>query len=790
MKRTTMLLLALGLLSAPLAAQMITFEDVSPDNSDTHDTDPDGATGGRVHHVAIDPGDNQIMYAASEYGGLYKSLDGGATWAHLGGHLPQATWDIQVDSNDALRLYATSFFDGRTVPLSGINVSTDGGTTWSKPVTSTPPPGSCFAPLDDDAPTAFGISIDPTNSANVYIGTSCGLAISGDTGATWTHVNPGVASGGRRVWDVLSLGGGLIHTCGDDGHRRSTDNGATWVAGTGLPSGRCDLAVSPDESYVLFAVVGTSIYETTNANAVGGATWTNTRSNLSPQGRIPFVATNQRSDLPAEGSDNVFDLWFGDVSLFRVQCTTPTPAAPGGAFRCGTGNNPPWSPPYTRNVGGHDDTGDILFDSEAANDACPVLFSSDGGVYRNTDTTADCHAPNWDQPLVTPHALWPWSMSGVPRAGTEGLDLYFGNQDNGQFGTTTGGGTPNWTNSICCDGFDTAGDPAGAIFTVCCAGGGGPSTLAFRSAPGFVGGSPLNTRPPGGLLPTFKYTDSFAWLGTGTSYAAITRDCTAGQGGCVGTDGGLWLTTDVDATPIVWTELGNATEPPSNQICGLYVSESGGTPSFFVHTGNCNSGGTNDRLWRFDGTNPAGTWTELNLPAGGFGVVAVHPTDPNLLLASGLEFMGGGMYRSIDGGTTWSSLSGLDDLMTGGGDFPFRNFRGPSGFTSLTGYWQPTMVAFEANGTYAVAGATDAGVFLSNDSGATWRLITDPRTSNVSGTPHLPRPRYGYFDNEPGDPMRIYIGSQGAGIWRLTLEFLFQDGFESNDTSAWSVTVP
>ena len=331
------LCLAFGALPAVSLAGggTFTFEDISPDNSDHDPVDPDGATGGRVNGVAIHPTDNQMMYAATEWGGLYRSTDGGLTWSHLPGHLPVATWDVELDPGTPSRVFATSFFDGKVDSRSGINVSTDGGTTWTRPASSSPPGGFCNNAADQVERAAFGIAVDPGNNANVYVGTSCGLARSSDSGATWNYVNPaGGAGTARRVWDVLAMGGGVLHICGDEGHWRSGDGGATWVGGSGLASGRCSLAASPDEAYVLFAVVGTTIYETDNADDPGGASWSQTRTNPSPQGRIPFVATNQRSDV---GGDDVFDLWFGDVSLFRVGCTTPDPPAPGGAPRCGTG---------------------------------------------------------------------------------------------------------------------------------------------------------------------------------------------------------------------------------------------------------------------------------------------------------------------------------------------------------------------------------------------------------------------------------------------------------------------
>ncbi len=772
----------------PAMAQTIVFADVNPDNSDTDPDDPDGATGGRVNGLAIEAGNNQVMFAASEWGGLYKSLDGGRTWFRLDGHLPVATWDVEIDPATPSRVYATSFFDGKIDSRSGINVSTDGGATWIHPPTADPPTGFCLLSDDETERDGFGIAIDPLDPANIYAGTSCGLAASTDSGVTWSYVYPTAPGGALRVWDVVAQVGGVVDVCGDDGHLRSTDGGATWVAGSGLPSGRCSLAVSPDESWVLLAVAGTTIYETTDADSPAGATWTATRTNPSPQGRIPFVATNQRSDV---AGDNLFDLWFGDVRLYRVTCTTPASPGSGGPPRCGTGQNPPWFGPYTRTAGAHDDTGAILFDSEAATDACPLLMSSDGGVYYNTDSSADCHNPNWEQPDVTPHGLWMFAMAGVDRAGGEAEDLYFGNQDNGVFGTLDAGAeAPVWHNEVCCDGFDTGADPAGVVYTVCCYS--GRSTLAFRGGPGFADAAPLNTYPEGGLLPGFKYPDSIVHFGGGR-YAMITRDCSPGSGGCVRADGGLWVTDDIDASPIVWTELGDETEPPSGSVCGVQAAVDGASvPTFFVQTGNCNSRTTFDRLFKYTGTLPIGQWTELTLPDGGFGVVAVHPTDPSRLLASGLVDGGGGMYSSTDGGATWESVPQLDDLMSGGGAFPFRNQRGPTDFTGFNGYWQPSLVAFDPEDELVVAGAMDAGIFLSADGGATWSLASDPFTSDVSGVPHLPRPWYAYFDAEPDGSKSVYVGTQGRGVWRLrVLAFpLFADGFESGDTSAWSSSVP
>src|SRR5262249_43569879 len=122
-------------------------------------------------------------------------------------HLPQVTWDVEVDPSSHDRVYATSFYDGR-VPghsIAGINVSTNGGTDWTHPASAvpnnsgggsdnTPQEGFSFDQVRADQPSAYGISIQPMTPANVAIGTNTGLAISHDSGLTWQFVNPYTAS--------------------------------------------------------------------------------------------------------------------------------------------------------------------------------------------------------------------------------------------------------------------------------------------------------------------------------------------------------------------------------------------------------------------------------------------------------------------------------------------------------------------------------------------------------------------------------------------------------------------
>ena len=648
-------------------------------------------------------------------------------------------------------------------------MSRDGGNTWARPATATPPAGFCLVESGRGAtrraePSAFGISFDPDNPRNVYVGTNCGLAVSNDAGDTWRFIDPtppGPANPDDRandVWDVVVHHGGIIDLCGDDNHRRSTDGGRNWTTATRrntrsnpLGSGTCSIAASPDESYVLFAVVGTTLYETDD----GGANWHAHFTHPGvEQGRVSFVATNQRSGAS-------FDLWFGDVSLYRMGCATPSPATPGGAARCPSSS---WSNGFTKDSGSHDDMGDIAFDPQAAADPCPLLMSSDGGVYFNTAAAPGCHTPRWSQPDATPQALWLFGMAGADRGGAREESLYFGNQDTGTFATTDAGAdAPTWLTRDCCDSFDVVADASRVLYTVCCYPSGRFNRLFVRD-PGMINGDELSGYPSG-ELPYQGYVGVVDQFGP-KDYVLVTSS-------------GAFVTRDITAASVSWTAL-RAKKGNPVAACGVQASKSGTTPVFYVQGGACTSRGHrvttgfswrvgHDNLWKYTGTATNEAWQPIRPPGGvgGFGVFAVHPQDERRLIASHLTPGGVRMVMSVNGGTSWEGIPALDALMTGGGTFRYRTQRGPTEFTSFFGYPQPTLVAFDPdNPNLIVVGAADAGLFYSVNGGVQWVVITN--NSGGPANPIIPRPRFAYFDHEDGIT-NLYVGTQGRGAWRIRL---------------------
>lgn len=763
--------------------QTITVREINPTHSNIGGMN---ATGGRVNHLGR--ATDSIFYAASEFGGLFKSTDAGRTWVRLDTHLPTRVFDVKVSPADPNLVIATSVYDGRVSSLAGINVSRDGGATWIRPASSSPPSSSfCTSSTNFNEPAAFGIAFDPQNPTHIFVGTNCGLARSTDSGLNWTFINPGPGSGATNVFGVVVHHDGIIDACGFGGHRRSTDGGSNWAGpvsgGTPLPAGFCSITASPDESGVLFATSGSFIFETDN----GGGSWTTQFQNPSRSGRIPFVLTHNR-----EGRN--FDLWAGDKDILRASCVTPT--APGPGARCPAANT------WTRvGLGAHSDMGEVAFaipqinttacrqncastktscqddceadrkeciregglasrcntaasecrtkctkdfnacDANCSPDGCPVLLASDGGTYINTVTQKpNCQTPNWIQSDVTTRGLWLWSLNGgnIPNSLIK-EGLYMGAQDDGSFATLdAGAAVPNWINPDCCDAFDTVSDSAQVLYTVCCSG--QPrGNRVFRRNSGMTGGGEIPNYPPG-LVPGFTFPDVIARFGA-NRFAMIT-------------DSGIFSTQNIAANPIAWTSLG--VDAPVNG-CGLWAAGPQSNPTFFALTGSC-SGNFGGALRRFNGTSTTGSWQTVNLPPGasGVGVFAVDPNNPNRLFVSAFDTTGVHMFRSANGGASWVADTVLDGLMSGGGLFRIQN----------SAYVQPTLVAFDPNDSNTLlAGAADAGIFLTRDNGVSWVTVTN-NSGDVSN-PIVPRLRSAYFNRECSQ-FNIYVGTQGRGAWHLS----------------------
>jgi hypothetical protein len=754
--------------------------DINPNQSNTDPSNPNGASGGRVNHVGA-ASDLSKIYAASEFGGLYQSFDQGNTWVKVNSFAPSATWDVKVDPRNSKQVYATSFFDGRVNPQSGISVSNNAGNSWTPVNIATLNTLTCTNGQRIAQPSGWQIAIDPTNTANVFVGTSCGLArlING----TWDFVDPSPGNNAEQIYAVVASGNGVVNVIGDNGFFRSTNNGnaGTWSAalaiGTqGPTSGNSgptsSLAASPAENYVLFAInlggppTVNNIFESDN----GGTTWP---TSLTPpannaQGRVPFIRTNQLS------TSNQFDLWVGDVNLFRETATTPVPSSQGGPARA------PLNAWGNVQTGGHADNGDLMFDPRFTAGACPKLFTSDGGIYRNLEiNNPRCQAPTWEQPIITPHATWVWGFDGM-QLGAGQHAITYGLQDAGAFAATNVAESynpppANWNNYVCCDVSDNSQGP-GRILSL--EGFFGPprSFRLFRRNQDGSAASEIPNYPSTGTISGFDSGKGNARFGP-SAYALNLSD-------------GVYFTNDVGGNPIAWTTLNKPTAVNSGSG-SIKIANLQGRPNvyYFTSNGNPANQGVIFRSTLVANTGAAGAnWTSLPLPAG-IGTVTVYDVDPNngnRIIIAGINNATQNfeiwMTENFGAAGSWVRLQQLENAMVGAGaagnTFLNRSSQGLTtggGFTFNFGTsWQPTMLQFNPiNATTIAAGAVDSGVFISLDNGTNWQLLTNPINPD-STTPHIPRPLFAYFSpgrfNASTNSFDMWVGTRGAGVWKVVLD--------------------
>ena len=782
--RLTALLLAVcvGLCDSAFGQITSTWFDINPNQSNG---DRNSASGGRINHVGA-ASDFSKVYAASEWGGLYQSFDQGNTWVKIQTFSPAATWDVKVDPSNNSRVYATSFYDGRVNPQSGISISNDAGATW----TAVNIPGlnklGCNNLLANVRPSGWGIAINPNVPSTVFVGTSCGLARSLDSGGTWTFIDPSPADGAEQIYAVLAQDQSTVDVIGDNGHFRSTNNGANWSPVSTLPAAvtlnpnlgpESGLAASPRESYVLLAAVnGQNIFESDD----GGATWPSSLTlptiggGTNVQGRIPFVRTNQLS------SSAQFDVWYGDINLFKATATTPSTLAPGGSVRVPTNS---WS---SVQDGAHDDTGDVMFDPRFRSGACPAVFSGDGGVFRNTNTNnPGCQSPSWTQPNITPHATWPWGFDGVKVSRGQHA-LTYGLQDDGGWAATNvaeghNPPTPNWNNYTCCDlmhNTEGAGDIL-AIEGFCPSCGHGGFPLDVRNQAG-GGGGEISNYPS--ARPFAAFTNGRENVPFGSTGYAINMTSPCGKN-CTGGD--VYVTNNINSPS--WTSLKSPVSPTTG-VGNIKVANFQTQPNVYYHTGNGDPE-VPGLIFRSTmvGANVAGgaNWVPLPLPANIGSVTAydVDPTDGNHVIISGISNLPPNNFQIFitqDFGANWTELTNLENLMQGitptaGAIWVNRTSQAKTtGFLSFGTHWQPSLFKFDPlDPSTIVAGAIDSGVFVSLDNGSNWQSVSN-NISPTSASPGIPAPIFAYFSpgrfNANTNAFDVWVGTRGSGVWKVVLE--------------------
>ena len=207
---------------------------------------------GRVSSIAIDRGDTKHILLGSAGGGIWESKNSGANWQPCTDKMPSlAIGAVTFDPRNRKRVYAGSGEGNFYANLgAGVYRSTDGGTTWAV-LASAPFVGVGF----------YDLVVDPKTPSILYAATTNGFYKSTNRGRTWSLKRVGrcwdisVHPGGGKAELLATFQDGLF---------ASTNGGNTFAAVTLplTPSGAWTrlavdrVTVAPDVAYAFGAAGG------------------------------------------------------------------------------------------------------------------------------------------------------------------------------------------------------------------------------------------------------------------------------------------------------------------------------------------------------------------------------------------------------------------------------------------------------------------------------------------------------------------------------------------------------
>ena len=394
---------------------------------------------GRINDMEIHPTNNQIIYAGTAGGGVWKSNDAGTTFNPIFDDHSQSIGAVAIDPNDpdnVIYVGTGETWTRNSVSYGdGLYKSTDGGSNWKK---------LGF----DKSERIANIIVNPKNSKEVYVAVlgalwsdsdERGVFKSSDGGETWNkilYVDEKTGAADMTIdpkdpsilyvsmWEFRRTAWSFSSGGDNSALYKSTDAGKTWnKIHNGFPDGqlgRLAIAVAPSDANILYTVIEAEdpkrkgLYRSDDA----GANWKQLNNDFGITVR-PFYFSRITVD-PRNPDVVVKGGLSGSISK------------DGGKTFKSLGNM-------------HSDIHDIVFD---INDSDRIYAGTDGGVYRswNGGTTME---------IVENLPLSQFYHISVDNA--EPYNIYGGLQDNGSwYGPSSSSGGINagdWNSIGGGDGF-------------------------------------------------------------------------------------------------------------------------------------------------------------------------------------------------------------------------------------------------------------------------------------------------------------------------------------------------
>jgi len=231
---------------------------------------------GRINCVAFHPSDTSTYWIGTPAGGIWQTSDDGANWKVLSDNntvLGVSSIAIPSDYATSKTIYiATGDRDGGSMSVLGgskndnnsigVLKSTDGGYTWQT---------TTLSYSVSEGEMVYKIMMHPTDDNIIFAATSTGFYKSVDKAATWTKLstnsyidfefkpaNPQIIYASTQSWYYTKI-------------YKSVDGGTNWQQIQSKSGSRTELAVSPADSSLVYAIVANSsgglegIYKSTDS---------------------------------------------------------------------------------------------------------------------------------------------------------------------------------------------------------------------------------------------------------------------------------------------------------------------------------------------------------------------------------------------------------------------------------------------------------------------------------------------------------------------------------------------
>jgi len=692
-----------------------------------------GNIGGRTRGLVIQPTNPSTMYAAGVAGGVWKSVDAGASWQPIGDLMANlAVCSLVMHPTNPAVLFAGTgegYFNVDAVRGLGIFKTGDGGATWTQlPSTN----NSDFYYVND-------LQISPHDANRRYAATRTGFFLSSDGGGSWTRtLDASAANGCTSIAVRRDLNpDNIIISCGAGAPAaifRSTDGGASFTKVYDEPDmGRTSLAIAPSNQNYVYALAS-SLEAGNYKNGLlavlrstdGGATWTSRVRNTSPDRLSTLLLTNPEAAQGCDGPsaylnqgwyDNVIAVdpvnenivWAGGIDLFRSD---------NGGLSWKLASY--WWAPVTNSRYNHADHHVIRFHPGYNGTTNKTMYvGNDGGLFRTDDARA-ATGTNICSYNSRTSSLVAWTNLNHGYGVTQfyygavypgGATFFGGTQDNGTNRGTLAAGPNAWSNIMGGDGGAVAVDPTDTNILY-----GEYTELSIQKSTN--GGASFSSATTG----IDENKNNFLFIAPFVMDA--TNPKTLWTGGNY-----LWRTTN---GAVSWTRA-SALRPGTGNFSALAVAP---------RDANRVAAGLDDgriltttTAQTNDGTS---VWTAAWPVKGYISSLAYDPGNSNLIYATCSTFGQKHVWKSTNGGTDWAPLDG-------------------SGSSAL-----PDVPAFsivvDPLKTSRLYVGTDLGVFVTTDGGGTW-AVERTGFANVI-TEHLVR--------EPRTN-RLYAFTHGRGAWYVPL---------------------